>query len=368
MAVQTIIKLRRDTAANWTSTDPTLAAGEIGIETDSGSLKIGDGATEWTGLEYGPVGHELVVRVKNASNTTAIPAGTFVQFAGAAGDTVTVEPAVTDGSVPHEYMVGVVAREIAAEGFGDVVQYGVVAGLNTSDYIVGDILYPDPDNAGQLTDVKPTAPDLKMPIAAVIKVGAGTSGRILVRMDTGLTVDELHDVNISSIASGEILKYNGTVWTNGTLSLDNLSTVNAPTPSDRQLLVYDNGTSQWVNGWANETLTFAVSDEATDITTGTAKVTFRAPFAMTLTAIPRASLSTASSSGDVTVDINEDGTSVLGANKLSIDASEKTSVTATTPTTLADTAIADDAEITVDIDGAGTGAKGLKVTLYYRRA
>jgi hypothetical protein len=109
----------------------------------------------------------------------------------------------------------------------------------------------------------------------------------------------------------------------------------------------------------------AISDETTNITTGTAKVTFRAPFAMTLTQIPRSSLSTASSSGLVTVDINENGTTILGANKLSIDANEKTSTTAATPTTLADTAIADDAEITIDIDAAGTGARGLKVTLYY---
>jgi hypothetical protein len=114
-----------------------------------------------------------------------------------------------------------------------------------------------------------------------------------------------------------------------------------------------------------EHMILAISDETTNITTGNAKVTFRAPFAMTLTQIPRSSLSTASSSGLVTVDINENGTTILGANKLSIDANEKTSTTAATPTTLADTAIADDAEITIDIDAAGTGARGLKVTLYY---
>ena len=114
-----------------------------------------------------------------------------------------------------------------------------------------------------------------------------------------------------------------------------------------------------------EHMILAVSDETTALTTGSAKLTFRAPFAMTLTQIPRSSVSQSSSSGLVTVDINEAGTSVLGVNKLSIDATEKTSTTAATPTTLADTSIADDAEITLDIDAAGTGAKGLKVTLYY---
>lgn len=48
----TKIQARRDTAANWTSTNPTLAAGEPGFETDTGKLKIGDGASAWTALSY----------------------------------------------------------------------------------------------------------------------------------------------------------------------------------------------------------------------------------------------------------------------------------------------------------------------------
>jgi hypothetical protein len=43
---------RRDTAANWTSQDPTLLAGEIGYETDTGYIKVGDGSTAWTSLAY----------------------------------------------------------------------------------------------------------------------------------------------------------------------------------------------------------------------------------------------------------------------------------------------------------------------------
>lgn len=46
------IQLRRDTAANWTSVNPTLAAGEVGLETDTGKLKWGNGSTAWTGLSY----------------------------------------------------------------------------------------------------------------------------------------------------------------------------------------------------------------------------------------------------------------------------------------------------------------------------
>lgn len=114
-------------------------------------------------------------------------------------------------------------------------------------------------------------------------------------------------------------------------------------------------------------LILALSDETTVLTTGT-KLTFRAPYAMTLTQIPRASVKTASSSGIVTVDIKEAGTTILGTNKLTIDATEKTSVTAATATTLADTSIADDAEITFELTAAGTGATGLKVVLYHKRA
>lgn len=50
MATQ--IKLRRDTAANWTLEDPTLAQGEPGFETDTGLLKIGDGTSIWSVLSY----------------------------------------------------------------------------------------------------------------------------------------------------------------------------------------------------------------------------------------------------------------------------------------------------------------------------
>ena len=107
----------------------------------------------------------------------------------------------------------------------------------------------------------------------------------------------------------------------------------------------------------------ACSDETTAITAGTNKVTFRMPHAMTVTSV-RASLTTAQTSGLVVkVDINQNGSSVLGTT-LSIDNTEKTSVTATFPATITTSALADDAEITVDVDQIGNGtATGLKVTI-----
>ena len=52
MPRQTQIQMRRDTAANWASTNPTLAAGEFGFETDNKGVKLGDGTTAWTSLGY----------------------------------------------------------------------------------------------------------------------------------------------------------------------------------------------------------------------------------------------------------------------------------------------------------------------------
>lgn len=120
--------------------------------------------------------------------------------------------------------------------------------------------------------------------------------------------------------------------------------------------------------YANWEMTVAVSDETTALTTGTAKIKFRMPRAITLTAV-RGSLSTAQTSGSIfTVDINESGTTVL-STKLTIDNTEKTSVTAATPAVISDSSLADDAEMSIDIDQVGDGtAKGLKITLYGTRA
>jgi hypothetical protein len=133
------------------------------------------------------------------------------------------------------------------------------------------------------------------------------------------------------------------------------------------------GEDTWARAQANaaftkansEIIIFAVTDDTSNITVSSARASFRAPSAMTLTALPRASLNVASTSGIVNVDIKVAGTTILGSNKLTIDATEKTSTTALTATSYSTTSVADDAEISVDILAAGTGAKGLKITLYY---
>ena len=110
----------------------------------------------------------------------------------------------------------------------------------------------------------------------------------------------------------------------------------------------------------------ACSDEATALAAGTAKVTWRASRAFTLLNV-RASLTTPQTSngggGIFTVDINKNGTTVL-STKITIDNTEKTSVTAATAAVISVASFADDDEISVDIDQIGDGtAKGLKVKL-----
>jgi hypothetical protein len=118
----------------------------------------------------------------------------------------------------------------------------------------------------------------------------------------------------------------------------------------------------------HEVLGISVSDETSDIATGTPITTFRMPYAMTLTEV-RANVNTAPVGSTIIVNINEGGSPIL-STKLTIDDGEETSTTAAVPAVISDTALADDAEITIDIDqvGSGTAGTGLKLWLIGRRA
>jgi len=113
-----------------------------------------------------------------------------------------------------------------------------------------------------------------------------------------------------------------------------------------------------------ESFCFAMSDESTDLTSGTNRIKFRMPYAFTVTAV-RASLSTAATGASLlTVDLNEGGSTIL-STKLTFDASETTTTTAATAPVISDSSLADDAEISGDIDQIGntTPGRGLKVCI-----
>ena len=89
MARNALIQLRRDTAANWTSTNPTLASGEMGLETDTNLFKIGDGSTAWSALLYQTA--KITTVTKTASATLALTdAGKVVETSVATGHNLTV--------------------------------------------------------------------------------------------------------------------------------------------------------------------------------------------------------------------------------------------------------------------------------------
>ena len=113
----------------------------------------------------------------------------------------------------------------------------------------------------------------------------------------------------------------------------------------------------------------ACSDETTDLTTGTAKVTFRAPVAFEITDV-RASLTTAVAGADLIVDVNLNASSIFTTDLLTIDDGDKTSVGATNPPNITTTTVSADDEITIDIDqvGSSTAGTGLKVTIIGTRA
>ena len=136
------------------------------------------------GMEYGVVqqiGLEYYARVENATGVT-IPRGSVVGFAGvSANNVISVTPYLADGSTPSLYILGVMAHDLPNAGqIGYCTVWGHVAGIDTSAFSVGDILYASPTVAGDFTATKPTAPDNVIPLAAVLEADA-TNGEIFVR-------------------------------------------------------------------------------------------------------------------------------------------------------------------------------------------
>jgi len=259
--------------------------------------------------------------------------------AGATGQRLSVKLAKADNDANSAGTLGLVAENINGNQEGFICTTGTLENLNTSGSLQGetwadgDSLYLSGTTFGAITNVKPSAPIHEVRVGYV-EYAHASKGKIYVKIDNGYELNELHNVSINPL-----------------------------TVANNDVLTYESATQLWKNTKQPVEIQLAASDETTALTTGTAKMTFRMPHAMTLTSV-RASLTTAQASGSIfTVDINQGGSSVLGT-KLTIDNTEKTSTTAATPATITTSALTDDAEITIDIDQIGDGtAKGLKITL-----
>ena len=134
-------------------------------------------------MDYGvtqQIGQETYARVKNVTGVT-IPNGTAVGFAGASPNSLEVAPYLADGSQPTLYILGVMTHDLPDSGEkGYCTTWGFVRDLDTSAFAAGDVLYVSPTVTGALTNVKPTAPNNVIPIAACVTSDA-TAGVIFVR-------------------------------------------------------------------------------------------------------------------------------------------------------------------------------------------
>lgn len=146
----------------WNQADQTL---DLGMEYD---------VTQQIGLEY-------YARVQNNTGVL-IPNGTVVGFTGAVPDSaLSVSPYLANGATDTLYILGVMTHDLPDTGQkGYCTAWGFVRDLNTSAFTLGDVLYASPTVAGGFTNVKPTAPNNVVPLAAVLKVGT-TDGIIFVR-------------------------------------------------------------------------------------------------------------------------------------------------------------------------------------------
>jgi hypothetical protein len=337
-----------------------------------------------------------VLDVRNTSGST-IAKGSVVYIGGATGQLPTILLADADTEATSSKTIGLTLDAISNNSNGVIITSGLFHDLDTSAFSDGDSLWLSSTAGGMVANTPPAEPAHSVYIGRVAYAHP-TQGKIVVAIQNGYELDELHGVRITSEANQDVLRYETSsgLWKNqqietasgsqkGLLSSTDWTTFNnkantasptfTGTPLSTTAASGTNttqiATTAFVQDAINkqpEVIQVACSDETTNLTTGTAKITFRMPYAMTLTSV-RASLSTAQTAGSIfTVDINENGTSIL-STKLTIDNNEKTSTTAATAAVISDSALADDGEITVDIDQVGTaGAKGLKVTLIGTRA
>jgi hypothetical protein len=213
MPAQTVIKFRRDTAANWATTNPTLAAGEVGLETDSGLVKYGNGTSAWADLHYTGAS-TIKTRVHNGTGSQ-INKGAVVYINGANGDTPTVTLSDADTEATSSKTLGIVEANIANGAKGYVIESGLITNLNTASATAGQSVWLSSTAGGFVFGAPPAKPAHSVYLGVVTRANTN-NGTILVKVQNGYELNELHDVNAGSPAVDDILQWNGTTWVNAT--------------------------------------------------------------------------------------------------------------------------------------------------------
>ena len=190
----------------------TLTAGQMGWD---GNNTLGIGMIGGNVIQH--IGEDQFFYCKASS---AITKGQVVMFTGAVGASGVPTGAPATGITDGTYIMGVAAEAIALNGFGLVQSFGTLRNVNTSGYADGDILWYNPAVTGGLTKTKPSAPNVKAQIAAVINGGSSGGGTILIRINPGSTLGGTDsNAQINGGTNGQLITYDGGngYYTNTTL-------------------------------------------------------------------------------------------------------------------------------------------------------
>ena len=203
----------------WVTFDTTPQS----LPTDIGTVAWDGGTTlgiQMTANVLQPVGEAQYFYIKADSTITK---GQLIMFTGAVGASGVIKGAPATGLTDGQYLMGIAAEDIATNGFGLVTSFGHVRGWNTTGAPVGetwadgDILYYNPSIAGGLTKTQPTAPNVKATIAVVVNAAPAGSGDVFVRVSTGSVLGGTDsNVQFGTLATNDLIQYNGTYWTNVT--------------------------------------------------------------------------------------------------------------------------------------------------------
>jgi len=161
----------------------------------------------------------LLEQVRNTTGAT-LTKGTAVYISGATGQIPTVSKALATSDATSAQTLGLITADISNNSNGYVTIIGLIANLNTSAYTDGQQLYLSPITAGTLTATKPYAPQ-HLVYMAVVAHAHPTQGKLLVKVQNGYELDELHNVAAQSPTTGQTIVWNSatSLWEKNTVSL-----------------------------------------------------------------------------------------------------------------------------------------------------
>lgn len=155
---------------------------------------------------------EMVSVINKTGSTITKGSIVYLKSTSASGTHPEILLADADTEATSSKTLGATYEDILNDAVGYVVTSGEVDNLDTSMYSIGDKLWLS-QTAGQVTTTPPTQPAHTVFIGTVTR-SQNTNGRILYAIQNGYELNELHDVLITSVAKGNGLEYNGTLWVN----------------------------------------------------------------------------------------------------------------------------------------------------------